>query len=373
MLSMAQAVGLAYGPAGRWGLAVIIVLASTTFMAAQLVALGQVAETFLHWPLIATVSGFGALVLVYSIMGGYRAVVVTDVAQLALVATGLAVPLAVFGVMSVYGEGVSLVAAPSLLGDGATWQPNSVQLGTVLTFVLGWIVAPEMWQRMQSLAPGQDARKAALWGVALLMGLFGLIMVLAGLASQLGFGAADVTQHGSAGVVWGALAQWVHHPGLQTVMLLGVVCAIASTLDSTLNVGSMVLATDVWAPTFKVSLSPLRLSRLAMVAMMVGAWVIAVRFQDVLHILWLSADFYASVVALPVVVLLCQPNHQLPSKAVARAGRWAMGVGATVTVVLRVLPLAWPSLALPTWPWSTLWAVLASTLTFVGVWRLARR
>ncbi len=370
-LSMAQAVGLAYGPLGRWGLATIIVMASTTFMAAQLVAVGQVAHTLLAWPFVVTVSGFGLAVLVYSVLGGYRAVVVTDVVQLVLVAVGLAIPLAWFGLFGQAHAWVTLSTVP--LANGASIAPTTAQWGTVLTFVIGWMVAPEMWQRMQSLRLGQDARLAALWGAGLLLGLFGLIIALAWLASGLGYSATTAT-HGSAGVVWGQLAHWVASPVWQAVMVIGVVCAIASTMDSTLNVGSMVLSHDVMPARWQ-SVGPLVLSRLAMVVMLIGAWVVAVRFQDVLHILWLSADFYASVVALPVVVMLYQPKHQLPSNAVASAARWAMGTGAAITLLLRFSPLLWPAtgVMLPTWPWTTLWAVASSAVVFIVVWQIKLR
>jgi len=377
-LSMPEAVERFYGPWGRLGLACVMLVATTTLMAAQLVAAGQVLETLLGWPFWMTALGFASVVVVYSVLGGYWAVVTTDMLQLVLVIVGLGIPLWVFGAPVAHFSGEQLALRWGEL------TPTAKQLGTACTFVLGWMVAPEMWQRMTSLKEPKWAQPSVLLATMALIGLFSLVTCL-GFVGQTLLTGSNFTSAGSA-TVWVTVAQALNNPVLTTLMIMGVSCAIASTLDSSLNVASLTLVHDI-VPRLKTMISGtaqpssqalLGWRRLAPVVLMMPALWIAVSLQNIVHVLWLSADVYASAMAIPVIAMVVfppDPKDLLAQQAFKKAGQWAMVGGASVVLAGRVL-MALPSPFnhyWPEWPWGTLIGIATSTLLFGIVLGLVRK
>ncbi|MDH4379320.1 MAG: sodium:solute symporter family protein [Vampirovibrionales bacterium] len=372
-LSMPQAVEGFYGPVGRLGLACIVVVATTTLMAAQLVAAGQVLEALLGWPFWLTASGFALVVVSYSMVGGYWAVVATDMLQLLLIIVGLVIPLWVFG------PPVAHFSTPQLAIRWGELTPTAAQLATAVTFVLGWMVAPEMWQRMTSLKNPNDAQPSVWLATATLAALFLLVTCL-GFVGQHLLATSSMTSSGAA-TVWMAVAQGLNNPILSTFMVVGVACAIASTMDSSLNVASLTLVHDVLPrlraivnPTASPTVDfPLWVCRVATVVLMLPALWIAVSFQNIVHVLWLSADVYASAMAIPVVAMVVfppNPHDIRAQQAFKKAGQWAMAGGASVVLVGRLIT-ALPSPVnhyWPVWPWGTLIGIAVSVSLFAMVY-----
>lgn len=365
-LSMAEAMETAYGPWGRWGFAVIIAAATTTMLAAQLVAAGGLLQGVLGTPFEFIVWSVALLVGGYSALGGYRLVVMTDGLQLGLIGLGLLIPLVWLvgfsGLFQLEAFSDALIVAPKQL------IPTPEQLGTVGAFVAGWVVAPEMWQRMQSLPQPSQARLTVGMGLLGLVILFSLVNTVGLLAGSL----ALLMPEGGAttGQVWVGLAQAMPHPALGGVMMLGILAAIASTMDSSLNVGSLALSHDVVVPmvhrcrkNFLTQATQLRFAQGLGILMMAVAAIIAVRFQDVLHVLWLSADLYATVMLIPMVMVLASYAKQ--SSPSRWGGLAAMGSGFFVTVLLRLLPwLGAPLSEQWVFPWATWWGIGAAMVAY---------
>lgn len=363
--SQPEAIEKAYGDRARVFLSIVILLASINFVASQLVAAGQLFQSLLAVPLFFTVPAIAAGVMTYTWLGGYLAVVMTDKIQVGAITIGLLMLLG-FSVMSLLnlnrplgGEHVSFVTFE--------WHEllptNSKQWGMVLTFVLGWIIAPEMWQRMSSMGQPKDAQKAAGLATLLIFALLFMVVTIGLLSqhllSQSGNVLADMTQ--------------LMPPILGWFVLLGVMAAISSTMDSSLNVGSMTLTVDVfarfvWPNATQVQL--VRLSRLSTGLMLIPAVAIALYFQDIIRILWISADIYAACMLIPVLMMLYWRHDKLPRKA----GQFAILGGlfvVTFTFAQQVGWLAVPSFW-PAWPWTTLLGVGVSLLGFMLGWILER-
>jgi Na+/proline symporter len=237
-----------------------------------------------------------------------------------------------------------------------------------------------MWQRMTSLKDPKWARPSVLLATTVLIGLFSLVTCLGFVGRDL-LANSSFTSSGAA-TVWITVAQALNNPALTTLMIMGVSCAIASTLDSSLNVASLTLVHDI-VPRVKSFFSGtdtassqalLGWRRLAPVVLMMPALWIAVSLQNIVHVLWLSADVYASAMAIPVIAMVLFPpdlNDLLAQKAFKKAGQWAMVGGALVVLVGRVL-MALPSPYnhyWPEWPWGTLVGIATSSALFLMAYK----
>ncbi|MFN8615020.1 MAG: hypothetical protein U0003_03805 [Vampirovibrionales bacterium] len=87
-----------------------------------------------------------------------------------------------------------------------------------------------------------------------------------------------------------------------------------------------------------------------------------------LHVLWLSADVYASAMAVPVLAMILLAHH--PPHRLHLAGQWAMAGGGLVVLLGRVIhSLPWPySQYWPQWPWGTFIGIAVSGSLFAMVY-----
>lgn len=364
-LSQPEAIEAQYGRAGRFLLALVILVASTVLIGSQMVAAGKVFQTVFGLDIVLATLICTSVVVAYAAVGGYFTVVVTDVIQIALVILAFVVLF-----------GFTLTQA---VPDTAAWQTFLVQqpahfwditygwrehVFLVFTFVLGWSIAPEMWQRMSSTRNPELAFWAGLQGGLILTGLFALVVSIGLLSSQLVPAGDDA--------VLVSLIQQIGHPVVAALVMLGLIAAVTSSMDSTLNVGSLTLTHDLYRGFFRPQASMQELlwvGRIATVLIVLPAMAIALAFQDIIRILWVSADIYASSMFVPIVGLLY----------LRRPGRWsgilAMGLGgltATLGALFQygVLPntLNWPG-----YPYSTLLGVGMSLVGFLIGLSLSRR
>ncbi|MEB3207094.1 MAG: sodium:solute symporter family protein [Vampirovibrionales bacterium] len=387
-LSMPEAIENTYGPTARTILALVIACSVTALMGSQLVAAHQVLSGLFQTPHGAPLSpwltmGFtAAIVTIYTTLGGFRAVVMTDILQVGFIAIGLLV-MAVPAVIMISGVSWPLFwHHVGLVRSDGFWNflPDAgKQLAMMLTFVMAWSIAPELWQRMTalhanaSIAKNDHAhvllKKRAMTATALALGilcLFYMLVVFVGLASPALIGSEAGRQPASVMI---GLTNWLHQDWAIALVLVGFIAAIGSTMDSTLNVGSLTLTHDVmerfWRRCFahKLSASALmRLCKMATLVMPLPALVMAAWHQNIISVLWISADIYACAMFVPVVAMLYASKRFQPS---AKAGLWAMLTGSAWVLITSLIHMGvvaeipWPEA-----PYSTLWGVFLSSLAF---------
>ena len=364
-----KAVEAAYGPMGQLFLSVTIIASTITVTASQIVA-GMVvihALTGLSEPVAALLMTIA--VCLYTSVGGYRAVVTTDILQTSFLAVGL---------MVIAGLGVSLVVAnPDLLAAQPThvtstfWQvfdDAPKNLVSLLVLSAAWLIAPEMWQRMVSANNERVAQRSAWQATAGLTCLY-LLVALIGVCSPWLLANLPTVAGARAGSVdvLLSLTAAMPSPWLSVLVLVGFLAAVSSTIDSALNVSSQTFVRDLYQRWIAPE-APLKrlvwLSRLSPFLMAVPGMFIALRFKDILHILWLSADIYASTMAIPILGLLFLRH---PSRL---AGLLAIVGGGGVTLVTALTEYAGlPIPGWPVWPYSTLLGLTVSALGFgLGTW-----
>ncbi|MDX2085799.1 MAG: sodium:solute symporter family protein [Candidatus Melainabacteria bacterium] len=354
-----EAVEKCYGPTGRLLLALTILASSTTLVAAQLVAVGQVLQHTLGLDLAWGVWMFLLGVITYATVGGYRAVVLTDILQMIFIVVAIFI-MGGFSLASLGNQPAvlhHLQAQPaSFWNIGHHGQENATM---ALSFVFAWCIAPEMWQRMASTQNDRMAFRAAL-------GAFGILLVLYCLVFAVGIVSAGLFPSSQPVDVLVSLARAMPHPALAALIFMGFFAAVTSSMDSPINVASMTWTQDIYQRFIRPKASNTELlwiSRLATILLPLPAAHIAISHPNIIGVLWMSADIYASVMFIPVVGLLYAPKLGRLSGVLAMAFG---GVSIGLNVLRRTgLDQGWlNALGWPDAPYATLIGVGLSAIGF---------
>ena len=226
----------------------IIILFLVSYVSAQLVAGGKTLEAVFGltgntWGLAIT----AGIVLVYTLLGGYRAVVLTDVLQAFLLLAGLLV-LPFLGLYHVGGWGAlgtQLRAIdPELMALSRGWLP----LIGGLAIGLGSLGNPHILVRHMTLKDPDAAKQAAFWGTGwnIVMAAGALLMGLVGRAL---YPEAGAFPSGDVDHLYASLAQEMSalylFPAFVGLLLATLFAAIMSTCDSQLLVIASSLLRDL--------------------------------------------------------------------------------------------------------------------------------
>lgn len=201
-----------------------------------------------------------AFTVLYSATGGLRSVVRTDLGQLALLLTGTALYAGIAWDAVGGADGLSAALAENLGSERASslrsFEPwDAGELGAVFFAVLGlqWLVQMNadgtgyLAQRCMACRSEVDARRApvifafAQVGLRSLLWLPILLALLVLIPLEPGQGAAERELAFVEGI------QTLLPPGARGLMLVGMLAALASTLDTHLNWGASYLTNDLYA------------------------------------------------------------------------------------------------------------------------------
>ena len=359
-LSQPEAVEAHYGRVGRLLLSLIILTSVIVLLGSQMVVAGKFFQMVFGLDITLSTIISTAVVVSYAMWGGYFTVVVTDIAQVALIALGFSI-LGWFTATHAIPHPAAwqqfLSHQPAHFWDWHYgWEKN---IFLTLTFVLAWSIAPEMWQRMSSTRNPDMAFRAGWQATLMMLFLFSLIVSIGLLSTQL------VGKHDAVLI---ALALKIPNQLLSGLVLLGFLAAVTSTMDSSMNVGSLTITRDLYQGFYRPHASNWELiwvGRIATAVIVIPAVAIALYFQDLIRILWISADIYACSMFFPVVGMLYLKH---PSRL---SGILGMSIG-SVSVILSALTqnglmpnvIHWPG-----WPYSTLLGTGLSGLGYgLGYW-----
>ncbi len=358
-MTQPEAVETHFGKTGRVLLGIIILISSTGFIAAQMVAGGAVFKSVFNINLLTATLFSTSVVVAYSMLGGYFAVVVTDIVQMILVSAGLLLLMTA----TVVG---AFQADPHAIQTLLTTQPDSFwhlstnwgsNLALTLTFVLAWVIAPEMWQRMTSTTDGKVAYRSGWQAITVLCILF-VVVLITSVFSPLVLGKSDA--------VLVDLAYTLPSPMMTYFVLIGFIAAVTSSIDSTINVGSLTLTRDFYQRFINPKATTNQLlwcSRISTILIVIPAMTIALGIQNIIEVLWISADVYASAMFVPMIALLYLKH---PAKL---GGNMAMGFGLAVVIFSKLIHyhiITAPVFAQwPQAPYSTLLGVGTSVIAFL--------
>ena len=250
--------------------AVALALFVTIYVSAQIDATGKAFHGFLDWNYhLGAFVGF-AIVVAYTLSGGFIAAAWSDLFQGVLMLVGLAVlPLAA-GVMLADQPGSWLSALPighaSLWGDGGASLSNALIIVSYLAIGLGFLGSPQVFVRFIAIRD-QGEIEAGRWvaivftiitdGCAVLSGMLGYALLV-------GAGGDFSTILGADGE--NVLPELVSHlfPTLVVgLYVAAVLAAIMSTIDSLLLVASSAITRDVYQQMWRPEARPETLTGLS--------------------------------------------------------------------------------------------------------------
>ncbi len=222
----------------------VIFLCLGGYVAAQLTATGKAMEAILGMPYGQGVVLGGGVILLYTLLGGFRAVSWTDFVQgLIMVAALTAMPLLALGAAGGYGAVLAgLERLDPALVSAAGGKTGFALFGLVtglLGIGLGYPGQPHVLTRYMAASSGEKIRQtqliAMVWGVLVFYGAGYLGLAGRLLRPRL----SDPEQ------LFPLLAKESLHPLLAGVMLAAILSAIMSTVSSQLLVAASAVSRDL--------------------------------------------------------------------------------------------------------------------------------
>jgi len=268
----------------RYLVAFISLLALVPYCLIQLVGIGKVLESVSNetlpyaYEIGVSMAAFG--ILVYTYLGGIKAIVWTDIIQALM-----------FGILMLVGGGIALYAAGGLAGFEASLstKPEAFQFQTetvgssfslVIIWTFGYVLLPHMWQRAYMAESKEALSKSIVLGSVMAMFLIILPCLLMGM---LGIGFMSNLEDPDT-LVPELFESYL--PYLLPFVVLATFAAGMSTIDSQLLSASSVFVRDVLKETGENAR-----------ARQFGRWIV-VGLIGILYILALSPSSQSSIILL---------------------------------------------------------------------------
>ena len=262
----------------RWGdernllsaiAAVVIIIFFVPYLASGFSACGKLFASLFGVEYITAMLISAAVIVIYTVMGGFLAASFTDLVQSIIMTVALVVVLG-FGVVTAGGMDAVLDNARSMAGylslshiyDPATGGSNPYSLLTIcslLAWGLGYFGMPHILLRFMAIEDEKkltlSRRVATIWvvismGVAIFIGVVGNGMTKAGVLDQLADSETIIVQISSLIGQYGILAALV-----AGVILAGILAATMSTADSQLLAASSSVSQNLAVEFFHLKIS----------------------------------------------------------------------------------------------------------------------
>jgi len=350
-----------FGAGPRWVALVLSLGFSVLVVAAQMAAIGHVGAAILpeladsRTTLTLAVVLGGLLVVLYSTVGGLRAVILTDVFQFLVLFAGFSLTA-----WFVYGEvGDDWSAVRTSLPErflSVTGEHGWVYLVSLfLTFLLGETFGPAYVTRYCS---GRDTRniQIGIAGVGAFLTLTFPVVVFF-IATYARVALPDIPpDQALARVVWS-----LNHPVVAGLIIAALLSAVMSSGDSALNSATAIFIKDIFEHRAERATSErrtLRWARVCTALLGVGSIVVATAWTRVLDLLLFTYQIWAPGVIVPIVVGSVSRSR---SPALNRSVLASMVAGPVATLLYRWT--AWAEQVEP-----AVFGVGVSLVAFLGWW-----
>jgi SSS family solute:Na+ symporter len=339
LISVGDIIEQGYGKSARIISGFFSVFLCSAIVGAQVGAMGYIFNVFLGIePIWGILIGCG-IVIVYSTVGGMRAVVLTDVIQFCVLAIGLPVALA-FGVVKVGGFSALKAAVPaghfSIPGEAMT---ICAFVSLFLTFLLGETLVPPYVQR---LLMGKDAGHTARG--TMLSGIFSIPFFA--ITGAIGLVALALDAELDPNLAMPYVIRTVLPLGIRGIVIAGAISIVMSSADSFLNSAATCFINDIVKPLRESPLperQELLLAKLTNCIVGILAVVFAVKISSILDILIYAYNFWAPVIVVPLAAVLLGVRV---TRAAFMAGTLAGAAGALTWNYLLNAPAGMEGLAI---------------------------
>lgn len=261
--------------------------------ASQMVGIGNFFGQYLGIDYRLAICLGTGIVLIYSMFGGFKGVVLTDIIQFVLL---LLAALIIFGVVLVNND-------PNHFLDIVNTKRNTDYLSMfagikkylvyIITFGLAWMIQANVWQRISATKNDKDAFKMIGMSFIIYIPLY-LLVVLTGM------GAISLFPHlPKGGVIAGVVLKYMN-PILGAFVFVGISAAIMSTMDSLINTAAMTLSLDICKDKIPEK-KQVKFSSLATLLVTIIALIIATNIRSILKVSWLASDLITTGAFIPLI------------------------------------------------------------------------
>lgn len=311
------------------------------FTSSQLLAGAKLASaTFMNLNMDHALLLMGLVAIIYTVLGGLKAVIYTDSVQWAILMSGLifiAIPFAYNAIGGM--DAIRSTVGPEFLKlDNLSWQ---MFLNWFITIVPIWFVGMTLYQRIYAAKGVKEAKRA--WYIAgifewpimafmgVLLGLFARVAFENGLFIDMGYVSSE-NLDSEMGLP--LLLRNILPFGLMGLILSAYFSAILSTADSCLMAASGNVLTDIIGRVRKKAMSQkgsLFLSKLLTLIIGSVALFIAWRMTMVLELMLSSYAFMVSGLFIPVLGVIFLKRRS-PEAAI---GAMILGGGTTLLLIIQ--------------------------------------
>ena len=361
-----------YNPNVAMFAGVISAIGYLGFTSSQILAGAKLASaTFIDLNEQSALIIMGVIAVVYTVLGGLKAVIYTDTVQWIILMAGLifiGIPISYNAIGGM--EAINAVLSKDFLQlDNVTWQEI---LKWIVTIIPIWFVGMTLYQRIFACREEKTAKRA--WYIAgafewpimafmgVILGLFARVAFENGMFAELGVDNAlpiDSAEGFDREKGLPMLLRTVLPVGLMGLMMSAYFSAIMSTADSCLMAASGNLLTDIFGKFFfkdPAKKKVLRISQILTLIIGTLAILLASSMENVLDLMLYSYAFMVSGLFVPVIAAFVIKKPQ-PLAAMV-----AMVLGGSTTVVLTTAEIALPFGLDP-----NIFGITASAVSFIIV------
>ena len=311
----------------------------TAYIAAQLTASGKAFESFIGTSYTGGVLLGAVVIFFYTTVGGFKAVAYSDLLQGVLMLGGL-VLLPIVGIAAAGGWGALMadLAAqdPALLRPMGSFGMSAAGVASALGFVavgVAFLGSPQLLVRFISARDTKQISDGSLIAVLCLIG-FDVGAVFAGMAGRSLYpGLADPE------TILPQMASGLFPAVITGVLLVIVLAAIMSTVDSLLIMASSAVVRDVIQKIIDPGWSERRLSTIGKAAtVVIGLFALAFALTEARVIFWFVLFAWSGIACAftPVVLLsLFWKRTTLAGAVAGMAGGFLVAVGWVVFLKAR--------------------------------------
>lgn len=298
-LSQPQLMNQRYNSTVSMFLTIFIVIFMLLNTVVQIIVVGKFFEAFFDMSYQSGAIVGILIVLVYSLFGGFKGVVVTDLLQFVFF---LFTGVFLFYLAYTQSGGLEAVKATAIANEkvGYTSILTNVSdnLAYVITFGTSWMIQANIWQRISAARKAVDAKKMMLFSFIAFIPLY-FMVVYTGMFSSVTY--ATVPHSGIVPTMISSLT----NPYLSSLLFVGLCAAIMSTMDSLINTGALSLTVDIYEKYINPNASSAHnvvVGRFSTLLIGVIALIIALQIRSVLTIAWIGSDFLTSGAFVPLVL-----------------------------------------------------------------------
>ncbi|MBN2244307.1 MAG: sodium:solute symporter family protein [Candidatus Aminicenantes bacterium] len=355
IITLPDLVEMRYGRIVRHMTAVLIVWYMTLLAASQMTALGSflmplIGKSYFLCILLGT-----SVVLVYSILGGFFSVALTDGFQFIFLSVGF------IGLLVFLNGKTSLSELQVLIDQYGRSEYFNVfyevkrNLWILISFTLAWIISPIVWQRIQASRTDHTAKKGLIAAGATFVIFYGMILVIGMLAWALyrdlppGQNVLSLMISSKTNLLLGG------------IIFTAISAAIMSTLDTAVNTGAMSLTRDiVQRMIFPGGIKRVLLVSRSMTFLITGvALLIASQIRSILLSLGLASEIMTVGFFIPGIAMIFM-REKAPM-----AGFLSLFLGILFSLTGFLSQMGVFTTILPEWPFSVPYGLLLSLLGFI--------